>query len=41
MKKTQRKILSVSYLYMWYRFMLIYINFNFDFLLSQAHTLRF
>jgi hypothetical protein len=22
----------VSYLYMWYRFMLIYINFNFDFL---------
>ena len=32
MKKIQRKIISVSYLYMWYRFMLIYINFNFDFL---------
>jgi hypothetical protein len=32
MKKTQRKIISVSYLYMWYRFMLIYINFNVDFL---------
>jgi hypothetical protein len=32
MKKTQRKIMSVSYLYMWYRFMLIYINLNFDFL---------
>jgi hypothetical protein len=32
MKKTQRKIISVSYLYMWYGFMLIYINFNFDFL---------
>jgi hypothetical protein len=32
MKKTQRKIISVSYLYRWYRFMLIYINFNFDFL---------
>jgi hypothetical protein len=32
MKKTQRKIISMSYLYMWYRFMLIYINFNFDFL---------
>jgi hypothetical protein len=32
MKKTQRKIISVSYLYMWYRFMLIYINFNFEFL---------
>jgi hypothetical protein len=32
MKKTQKKIISVSYLYMWYRFMLIYINFNFDFL---------
>jgi hypothetical protein len=33
MKKTQRKIISVSYLYMWYRFMLIYgINFIFDFL---------
>jgi hypothetical protein len=32
MKKTQRKIISVSYLYMWYRFMLIYKNFNFDFL---------
>jgi hypothetical protein len=32
MKKTQRKIISVSYLYMWYRFMLIYINLNFDFL---------
>jgi hypothetical protein len=30
MNKTQRKIKSVSYL--WYRFMLIYINFNFDFL---------
>jgi hypothetical protein len=32
MKKTQGKIISVSYLYMWYRFVLIYINFNFDFL---------
>jgi hypothetical protein len=31
MKKTQKKIISVLYLYMWYRFMLIYINFNFDF----------
>jgi hypothetical protein len=30
MRKTQRKIISVSYLYM--RFPLIYINFNFDFL---------
>ena len=36
MKKTQRKIISVSYLYMWYRFMLIYINFNFDFLGLKA-----
>jgi hypothetical protein len=42
MKKTQRKIISVSYLYMWYRFMLIYINFNFDFLvLSPPHTSAF
>ena len=32
MRKTQRKIISVSYLYMGYRFPLIYINFNFDFL---------
>jgi hypothetical protein len=32
MRKTQRKIISVSYLYMWERFPLIYINFNFDFL---------
>ena len=32
MRKTQRKIISVSYLYMWYRFLFIYINFNFDFL---------
>jgi hypothetical protein len=32
MKKTQRQIINVSYLYKWYRFMLIYINFNFDFL---------
>jgi hypothetical protein len=36
MKKTQRKIISVSYLYMWYRFMLIYINYNFDFLGLKA-----
>jgi hypothetical protein len=43
MKKTQRKIISVSYLYMWYRFMLIYINFNFDFLrvVSDIQTLAF
>jgi hypothetical protein len=39
MKKTQRKIISLSYLYMWYRFMLIYINFNFDFLgLDKVYT---
>jgi hypothetical protein len=36
MKKTQRKIISVSYLYMWYRLMLIYINLNFDFLGFKA-----
>jgi hypothetical protein len=30
MKKTQRKIISVSYLYMWYRFMLQLININFN-----------
>jgi hypothetical protein len=32
MKKTQKKSWAWRSLYMWYRFMLIYINFNFDFL---------
>jgi hypothetical protein len=30
MRETQRKIVSVSHLYMWSRFPLIYMNFKFD-----------
>ena len=32
MKKIEKKSRAWRSLYMWYRFMLIYINFNFDFL---------